>query len=93
MTKPVENHPCAVCGQRDDHPVIHVQANWQHGDVIHLNPSFHFDCLPPEYEALIADGPQHTRTRDAIAAARSGVHGDELRAHIASLPDDNTLEA
>lgn len=95
MTQPVKNHPCDACGQLDDHPMIHVGWGYLwHKDArtTVLEPSFHFDCLPPELEQLLGDAPQHAVTRSAIEAARSGVHGDELRAHIDAQPTDNDVE-
>lgn len=80
---------CNGCSQTDDHPMIHVFG--QYGQV--QDPSFHFDCLPPVYEALLGNEPQHAVTLSAIAAARSGVHGDDLRAHIAEQDDDNQAGA
>jgi hypothetical protein len=102
MPQPVKNHPCDVCqrksGKADDHPMVHVGYGtlWDAGDGTYvLNPSFHFDCLPAEYRAMIADGEQHANTRATIEAAESGVHGDELRAHIMHLAkqrNDNDVE-
>lgn len=91
---PVKNHACDACGQLDTHPMIHVNAPWKKDDRLTISdPSFHFDCLPEEFEALLGNGPEHATTRAAIDAARSGVHGNKLRELIESKPDDNTLEA
>lgn len=91
---PVQNHPCDECGQIDDHPMIHLFGTWQKDERATITaPSFHFDCLPAEFEALLGvDAPEHTVTVAAIRAARSGVHGDELRSFIESLPSDNEIQ-
>lgn len=98
---PVENHRCAVCGQLDDHPMIHVWGPWtgpQNEDGAALvvnNPSFHFDCLPDNAEELWGldlAAPEHAVTAAAREAALSGVHGAELRTFITSLPSDNDVE-
>jgi hypothetical protein len=87
---PVENHPCDACGQLDDHPMIHIWGAWQKDDRTNItDPSFHFDCIPEEFEGLLGDAPQHEVTRAAIAKARDGVHGDKLRTFIASQTSDN----
>lgn len=89
---PRKNHPCQVCqrksGKADDHPMVHVGygALWDAGDgTFVLDPSFHFDCLPQMYRDQIADDPGHINTRATIRAAESGIHGDDLRAHIDKL--------
>lgn len=100
-TRRVENHPCDACGQLDDHPMIHVGNDvWKRdGHVFVQDPSFHFDCLPPDYRALLGTPethPQHANTWAAIEAAEAGVHGDELVTHIAQLSakhNDNEVEA
>lgn len=96
MTEPVKNHPCDACGQLDDHPMIHVWGPWQKDERITVaDPSFHFDCIPDdliEKYGLVEGAPQHSVTVSAIAAARSGVHGADLREYIASLPSDNDIE-
>jgi len=97
---PVKNHPCdaANCGKLDDHPMIHVAANWKRDERVTITePSFHFDCLPDEYVDLLldADGnplPQHRVTYDAIQAAKAGTHGHELRAFIQTQKTDNDVE-
>lgn len=95
-TAPVDNHTCAVCGQLDDHPMIHWFAPWERqvdeGKLIVENPSFHFDCLPAEIREQIADDPHHTVTMAAIEAAENGLHGDDLRAFIAEQPSDNEID-
>lgn len=90
----VENHPCDVCGQLDNHPMIHVSGVWQKDDrTVITAPSFHFDCIPVQFEDLLGtDDPQHAVTVAGIAAARDGVHGDDLRALLLAQPDDNSLE-
>lgn len=94
---PVENHPCDGCGKLDDHPMVHIWAPWskkidEKTTVVVEDPSFHHDCLPQEYRDMVAEGPQHAVIRAAIEAAENGVHGDELRAYIQSLPSDNNIE-
>lgn len=84
---PVENHPCVGCGQLDDHPMVHVMGSYETDDQIYKAPSFHFDCLPPEYESLL-EGPQHAVSRAAVQAAREGTHGDDLRELIQNHPTD-----
>jgi hypothetical protein len=93
---PVENHPCAQCGQLDDHPTVHVLGPWQKDETtILVHPSFHYDCLPADADVLWGldlTAPEHAVTAAAAEAAAAGVHGDELRAFIASLPSDNDVE-
>jgi hypothetical protein len=98
---PVENHPCAACGQLDDHPMIHVLGPWQapvNEDgtaLVVMNPSFHYDCLPDNADdlwGLDLTAPQHAVTAAARDAALGGVHGAELRTFIESLPSDNDLD-
>lgn len=97
---PVENHACADCGQLDDHPMVHLYGEWRKTAVddqiiIVKNPSFHFDCLPADADVqwgLDLSAPQHAVTAAAREAALGGVHGDELRSFIASLPSDNDVE-
>lgn len=82
---------CDACGQTDDHPMIHVGPFvWQKNDRTSVSdPSFHFDCLPAEFEAMLGDAPEHSVTSAAIAKARDGVHGDKLLAFIEKQPSDN----
>lgn len=91
---PVVNHPCDACGQLDDHPMVHVLGPWGKDERTTLSdPSFHYDCLPEEFRALLGDAPEHAVTRAAIAAAEGGKHGNALRKFIQAQPDDNSLEA
>lgn len=92
----VENHPCAVCGQLDDHPMIHVGPYvWQKDESTTVsNPSFHFDCIPDDVAAefgLNEHNPQHAVTVAAMQAAKDGTHGDKLRAFIAKQDSDNEV--
>lgn len=90
---PVKNHACDACGQLDDHPMIHVYGTWQKDERTSItDPSFHFDCLPEEFEQLLGDAPQHAVTVAAIAKAREGVHGAKLRTFIEAQPSDNEIE-
>lgn len=95
---PIPNHACAGCGQLDDHPMVHVAGSWEkptpEGRLIVDNPSFHFDCLPDDADdlwGLDLSAPQHANAALTREAALGGVHGDELRTFIASLPSDNEL--
>ncbi len=67
---------CDQCGQVDNHPKSH----WSTGE------TFHHDCLSYDKKALLLDpetgGPHGAAV---VEAAESGIHGDELRAHIFSL--------
>lgn len=89
--QPVQNHPCDGCGQLDDHPMVHVMAPWidRRGTPPRVvdSPSFHFDCLPPEFEALYGDG-HDPRTAAGIDAAKSGVHGADLREFLTNHPGE-----
>jgi hypothetical protein len=73
--------------------MIHVAyATWKKDDRTTIaEPSFHFDCLPEEFRALL-EGPQHAVTVAAIEAAETGVHGEQLREFIAAQPDDNNIQ-
>jgi len=87
---------CDGCGQDDDHPKGHWWGNWVketegRETTVIANPSFHFDCTPQEYLDMWGDAPQHARSMGAVEAAKSGIHGNELRAHIRTLPDDNLV--
>jgi hypothetical protein len=87
---------CDGCGQTDDHPKVLTWGPWQKDDRTSVSDaSFHFDCLPPQFEDLLGtddDAPQHAVTRAAIAKARDGVHGDKLLAFIEKQPSDNDIE-
>lgn len=64
---------CDQCGQTDDHPKVIGYAGTTH----------HHDCLSSDAKAeLSASSPQAAAI---IAAAESGIHGDDLRAHILAL--------
>jgi recombinational DNA repair protein (RecF pathway) len=64
---------CDWCGQSDDHPKVHYYDGRTH----------HHDCLSADQKAeLIASSD---KVGAIITAAESGVHGDDLRAHIFSL--------
>jgi hypothetical protein len=93
MSEAVVNGACDACGQSDNHPMIHVgPAVWRKNErTVVSDPSFHFDCLPGEFEAALGQAPQHAVTLATIAAARDGVHGDDLRDFILSQPSDNDL--
>lgn len=84
---------CDACGSTDTDPMIHVShAAWQKDERTSiLEPSFHFDCLPEEFRATLI-GPGNAVTAAAVAAADSGVHGEELREFIQSQPSDNNLD-
>jgi hypothetical protein len=74
---------CDFCGKSDDHPKVHGFSGSTH----------HHDCLSADQKAeLVASAPQAAAI---IAAAESGVHGDDLRAHIFDLHKvaDATTEA
>lgn len=89
----VENGACDGCGQIDNHPMVHVMGTWQKNERTTVtDPSFHFDCLPEEYENYLGNEPQHSVTIAAIAKARSGVHGDKLRDFIMKQESDNEVE-
>lgn len=89
----VENHECDGCGQLDNHPMIHVMGTWQKNERTSVvDPSFHFDCIPEEYENLLGNSPQHSVTIGTIAKARSGTHGDKLREFILKQPSDNEVD-
>lgn len=55
----------------DDHPKIHTPVE-----------SYHHDCAP---RALVAQLPAESLAHQVITAARQGVRGDDLRAHIFAL--------
>jgi hypothetical protein len=87
---------CDGCRQTDDHPKTNIWGTHDVGDGrLAINPSLHFDCVPDaliEQFGLTADAPQHAVTVSAIEAAKGGTHGDDLLAHIQSLPSDNDYE-
>lgn len=94
MAEPRVETTCDACGQTDDHPVIHVGYwTWQKDERTTVaNPTFHFDCIPPEVEAMLGiDAPEHAVTVAAIEKARSGVHGDKLLKFIEDQPSDNDV--
>jgi hypothetical protein len=64
---------CDFCGQTDDHPKVHGFNGSTH----------HHDCLSADQKAELAASSD--KAAAIIAAAESGVHGDELRAHIFDL--------
>jgi hypothetical protein len=64
---------CDQCGLSDDHPKVHYSGGGTR----------HHDCLSADQKAeLIASSD---KVGDIIAAAESGVHGDDLRTHILDL--------
>lgn len=67
---------CDNCGQVDDHPKLHYGA-----------PSgietYHHDCIPARVRKDL--NLDEGRLSAIIEAAASGVHGNELRAHIQEL--------
>lgn len=81
---------CGACGQSDDHPKNQIYVGYSNvhtgGQMFHehdLNRDgvieYHFDC-PTEWHAVaVANKPEHAKTMEL---AKSGVHGDELRARI-----------
>lgn len=94
MTEAVSEHQdflCDGCGVTDNHPMVHVAyARWQKdARTSILEPSFHFDCLPAEFIPPVE--PQHANLHSTIEEAQSGVKGDDLRAFILTLPDDNNI--
>lgn len=66
---------CDQCGQTDDHPKLHYGME-----------TYHHDCCPVRVHVDVTAhpvvGPVVAATIDA---AKRGVHGDALRAHIAEL--------
>ena len=70
---PVNLSRCDQCGQTDDHPKVHGFGGSTH----------HHDCLSADQKAELAASSD--KAAATIAAAESGVHGDELRAHILDL--------
>jgi hypothetical protein len=64
---------CDFCGQSDDHPKVHFFDGRTH----------HHDCLSADQKAELAASSD--KAAAIIAAAESGTHGDELRAHILDL--------
>lgn len=96
---PVVKSECAVCGKKGDDYLIHLPAEhvWQQNPgTIVVGPSFHADCLVPEFEAMLGTDethPMHANTREAIKLARSGIRGQALRDALAKLPSDNHWEA
>jgi hypothetical protein len=47
---------CDGCGQTDDHPKVLTWGPWQKDDRTSVSDaSFHFDCLPPQFEDLHGD--------------------------------------
>lgn len=97
MTEAHDETLCNGCSATDDHPKIHIWGNWvrdpdaQESTVVR-DPSFHFDCLPEPVAARLEGKPDHARTVAAREAALSGTHGQDLRDHIADLPDDNNVD-
>lgn len=89
---------CDACGVTDPEPKIHTgYTTWQVNERTAIaNPAFHFYHLPDEFHALMLNElgeahPQHATTVSAIAAAKAGVHGADLLAHIQAQPDDNAI--
>lgn len=70
---------CLQCGQTDDHPKLHLADG---GEV----RSWHHDCLPADVREAHAEFPRVSRV---IEAAESGIHGDDLRAHVAALHEED----
>ena len=93
-----EKTACDGCGQVDDHPKNHfwgrveLETDDPKRTVSVTDPTLHFDCFPPSIADIYKDAPQHARSQALREAALSGIHGDDLRAHGESLPDDNGVE-
>lgn len=64
---------CDQCGQIDDHPMVHILGG----------RSVHHDCLSAsERDLVIGSDPVAAQI---VEAAESGIHGDDLVAHIEQL--------
>lgn len=69
--------PCIGCGQVDDHPRVHSVVPTADGG--HGSEFWHHDCFSEAHAERVDHAAIHS-----IAA--TGLKGDELRAHIQSLP-------
>lgn len=67
---------CDQCGQVDDHPKVHVSDGG----------TFHHDCVSADLRAQLV---QDDRARQIVELAESGIHGDELRARIIAIHEEN----
>lgn len=70
---------CEECLKVDDHPKVHYGIR-----------TMHHDCTPESIRREIfhpasAHSVSEAATRAAFDAADSGIHGDDLRAHIAAV--------
>jgi hypothetical protein len=86
---------CDGCRQSDDHPKVHIWGVEEINGRQVIDPSLHFDCVPDDLIAkhgLTAEAPQHANFVSTREQALSGTHGDDLVAHIQSLPSDNDYE-
>lgn len=63
---------CDQCGQSDDHPKVHTFDG----------KTYHHDCLPFDLRAEVCANP---KAAQIVAAAESGIRGDQLRNHIFQL--------
>jgi len=68
---------CDFCGQTDDHPKVHYSDGGTR----------HHDCLSVDQKTELAASSD--KAAAIIAAAESGIRGDELRAHILDLHGDH----
>lgn len=68
---------CDGCLTSDDHPKVH------YGKL-----QFHHDCAPG-YVLEDIHPEAYDRVQEIVAAAKDGVHGDELRARIGELSASN----
>lgn len=91
---PVKNGPCDQCNGFDTDPLTHfAPLVWEKDERTTVrDPSFHFDCIPDQLLALLGDAPQHATTVAGVEAARNGVRGEELLAHLRSIGSDNHVE-
>ncbi len=64
---------CDHCGQVDDHPKVHGFSGGTH----------HHDCLSVDQKAELVESSDSAAA--IIEAAESGVHGDDLLAHIEAV--------
>jgi hypothetical protein len=74
---------CDQCGQTDDHPKLHYGVE-----------TYHHDCLPHRAHLDAVSDPKVGHiVKSIVDAAKAGVHGDDLRAHIEALHADEPAPA
>lgn len=71
---------CVQCGGIDDHPKVHLGEGVFGAGGVSAVRSKHLDCLSADETEMLTSHPHFGHLHaEAIDAAKSGIHGDDLR--------------